>query len=361
MAPVVRALAAHGKAVRSQICVTAQHRHMLDQVLGLFELRPDVDLDLMRPDQDLSALTAAVLTGVRATIGQLRPQFVVVQGDTTTTFAASLAAFYEGVPVAHVEAGLRTGNLLAPWPEELNRRLTSAVATLHFAPTEGARQNLLREGVPADHIHVTGNTIVDALALMTTRLDGQSLERQFAFLDPARRLVVVTAHRRESFGAGMENICAAIREILCRHPDVQVVYPVHPNPQVREPVERLLGTVGKAQDRLHLIEPLDYLPFVHLLRRADLLITDSGGIQEEATALGKPVLVMRDVTERPEAVTAGAARLVGTDVERILAETKRILGEQGAGSGERGNPTSVFGDGRAGERIAAAIIRELGR
>jgi UDP-N-acetylglucosamine 2-epimerase (non-hydrolysing) len=361
MAPVVRALAAHPKAVRSQVCVTAQHRQILDQVLGLFEIRPDHDLDLMRPGQDLSALTAAVLTGVRATIAEVRPQLVIVQGDTTTTFAASLAAFYEGVPVAHVEAGLRSGNLLAPWPEELNRRLTSAMATLHFAATEGNRQNLLREGVPADRIHVTGNPIVDALALMTARLDGASLDLQFSFLDPARRLILVTAHRRESFGVGMENICAAIREIVCRHPDAQVVYPVHPNPQVREPVERILGKVGARQHGLHLIEPLEYLPFVQLLRRADLLITDSGGIQEEATVLGKPVLVMREATERPEAIAAGVACLVGTDVGRILSETDRVLSERGRGPGDADVKSTVFGDGKAGERIAAAIIRELGR
>jgi UDP-N-acetylglucosamine 2-epimerase (non-hydrolysing) len=235
------------------------------------------------------------------------------------------------------------------------------MATLHFAATEGNRQNLLREGVPADRIHVTGNPIVDALALMTARLDGASLDPQFSFLDPARRLILVTAHRRESFGVGMENICAAIREIVCRYPDAQVVYPVHPNPQVREPVERILGKVGARQNGLHLIEPLEYLPFVQLLRRADLLITDSGGIQEEATVLGKPVLVMREATERPEAIAAGVACLVGTDVGRILSETDRVLSERGRGPGDADVKSTVFGDGKAGERIAAAIIRELGR
>ena len=367
MAPVVRALTAHGQAVRSQICVTAQHRHMLDQVLSIFDLRPDHDLDLMQPDQNLGQLTGAVLNGLGEILGDVRPAFLVVQGDTTTTFAASLAAFYAGVPVAHVEAGLRTGNVLAPWPEELNRRLTSTIASLHFAPTEGARQNLLREGVPSARIQVTGNTVVDALRVMTDLLDRDAalegrLARQFPFLDPRRRLVLVTAHRRESFGEDFEHICTALLELLRRHPDVEIVYPVHLNPRVREPVERILGRVGDGgrSERMHLIEPIEYLPFVHLLRRAYLLITDSGGIQEEATALGKPVLVMRDVTERPEAVAAGAARLVGTNVERILGEARALLLDQKQYDAAA-QATSVFGDGRAGERIAAAIIRELGR
>ncbi len=347
MAPVVRAVQKAG--LHSQVCVSAQHRQMLDQMLELFAIRPDHDLDLMRPGQELSELMAAVLAGVGDVLRAVRPAMLVVQGDTTTTFAASLAAFYEGVPVGHVEAGLRSGNLQAPWPEEMNRRLTSAIATLHFAPTEGAKQNLLKEGVPADRIHVTGNTIVDALQLMVQRLDAET--PPLPFLEPGRRLVVVTAHRRESFGAGIENICAAVRDIACRHRDVQIVLPMHPNPQVRQPVERLLtGTVT-------LIEPLDYLPFVQLLRQADLLITDSGGIQEEATALGKPVLVMRDVTERPEAIAAGAAQLVGTDRDRIVAAAESFLGDH------KKAPTlqasTVFGDGRAGERIAAIIAHAL--
>ena len=341
MAPVVRAL----RGVTSRVCVTAQHRHMLDQMLALFDIRPDYDLDLMRPGQELGELMTAVLTGVRGVLRDVRPNMLVVQGDTTTTFAASLAAFYEGVPVAHVEAGLRTGNLQAPWPEELNRRLTSAIASLHFAPTEGAKANLLKEGIPAERIHVTGNTVVDALQVMIRRLDTDT--PQFPFLTAGKRLVLVTAHRRESFGAGIENICAAIREIACRHPDVQIVFPVHPNPQVREPVERILGG-----ERISLIEPLEYLPFVQLMRQADLLITDSGGMQEEATALGKPVLVMRDVTERPEAIAAGAARLVGTDRERIVAEAELLLADHTKRSPAA---STVFGDGRAGERIAAII------
>lgn len=344
MAPVVRAL----RGVDARVCVTAQHRHMLDQMLELFDIRPDYDLDLMRPGQELGELMAAVLAGVRDVLRDLRPDMLVVQGDTTTTFAASLAAFYEGVPVAHVEAGLRTGNLQAPWPEELNRRLTSSIATLHFAPTTGAKENLLKEGIPVERIHVTGNTVVDALQVMIRRLDADKPE--LPFLEPGRRLVLVTAHRRESFGAGIETICAAIREIACRHPDVQIVFPVHPNPQVREPVQRLLGG-----ESVSLIEPLEYLPFVQLMRQAELLITDSGGMQEEATALGKPVLVMRDVTERPEAIAAGAAKLVGTDRERIVAAAEHFLSRS-----EKVPPqaSTVFGDGHAGERIAA-IIRSV--
>jgi UDP-N-acetylglucosamine 2-epimerase (non-hydrolysing) len=360
MAPVVRALRA--RKLRSAVCVTAQHRHMLDQMLALFEIRPDYDLDLMRPGQELDELVAAVLSGVRGVLRELRPAMLVVQGDTTTTFAASLAAFYANVPVAHVEAGLRTGNLLAPWPEELNRRLTSSIASLHFAPTAGARENLLREGIPAARIHVTGNTIVDALAVMTAQLDAdialqRSFESQLPFLDPKRRLVLVTAHRRESFGEGMESICAAIREIACAHADVQIVFPVHPNPQVREPVDRLLRRPAPSAAAIHLVEPLEYLPFVHLLRRADLLITDSGGIQEEATALGKPVLVMRDVTERPEAIAAGAAQLVGTDPDRIVRAAAEELSYHHA---SRRAPSNIFGDGRAGERIADLVASDLG-
>lgn len=382
MAPVVRALRARGGVVCAKLCVTAQHRHMLDQVLGLFDLRPDFDLDLMRPEQDLGDLTASALTGLRDVLRMLGPSFVVVQGDTSTTFAAALAAFYEHVPVAHVEAGLRTWNREAPWPEEMNRRLTSALADLHFAPTEGARLNLLSEGVRPDRVHVTGNTVVDALQLMTELIDRDvdrrnDLEREFAFLDPWRRLVLVTAHRRENFGASFENICVAMRDIVREHADVQLVYPVHLNPSVREPVRRLLGDVWDHKlrhvaargdiesadseswkSRIHLVEPIEYLPFVHLMRRAYLLITDSGGIQEEATALGKPVLVMRDVTERPEAVAVGAARLVGTSVERIVSEARELL-EDRASYGEAVKAASVFGDGHAGDRITDVIIRHL--
>jgi UDP-N-acetylglucosamine 2-epimerase (non-hydrolysing) len=379
MAPVVQALDRLGARVRPLICVTGQHRHMLDQVLALFGLRPDFDLDVMRPDQGLGDLTTAVLAGIGKVLRDVRPAYVIVQGDTTTTFASSLAAFYERVPVAHVEAGLRTGNPLAPWPEEINRRLTTAMASLHLAPTEGARANLLREGVLPDRIHVTGNTVVDALQVMAGRIDHDAtlrsrIERQFGFLRPERRLVLVTAHRRENFGAGFDQICLAIREIARRHEDVEVVYPVHLNPHVREPVCRLLGNVGAGgpgaggaaggagtwEGRVHLIEPVEYLPFIALMRRARLLITDSGGIQEEATALGRPVLVMRDVTERPEAIAAGAARLVGTDADRIVAETDRLLSDE-ATYASAARATAVFGDGHAGTRIAEILERELAR
>jgi UDP-N-acetylglucosamine 2-epimerase (non-hydrolysing) len=379
MAPVVQALRARPERVHVVICVTAQHRHMLDQVLNLFGLRQDFDLDLMRPDQDLGDLTAAVLNGVRDVLRNVRPAFLVVQGDTTTTLAASLAAFYQRVPVAHVEAGLRSGNVQAPWPEEMNRRLTTALADVHFAPTPGARANLLREGVPADRIHVTGNTVVDALKTMTAQIEADAdlqrrVERQFPFLGNGRRLVVVTAHRRESFGTTFENICTALRAIVEQHPDVELVYPVHLNPHVREPVERLLGhgLDGAGQhlpttqirqewrERIHLVEPIEYQPFVYLMQRAHLIITDSGGIQEEATALGRPVLVMRDVTERPEALDAGAARLVGTDGERILGQAIRLLRSK-TEYRAAAVAAPVFGDGRSGERIADVLMRHFSR
>jgi UDP-N-acetylglucosamine 2-epimerase (non-hydrolysing) len=357
LAPVVKALRQAG-TFEVQVCVTAQHRQMLDQVLDLFAITPDVDLDLMQPDQDLTDLTARVLVGMRGVLRDWRPVLLLVQGDTTTTFAASLAAHYEKIAVGHLEAGLRTGNLFAPWPEEMNRRLTTVLAALHFAPTQWARDNLLREGVAAEVVHVTGNTVIDALLEVVARLEADpalraGLERQFWFLQPGRKLVLVTGHRRESFGPGFERICQALRALGERE-NVEIVYPVHLNPNVQEPVRRVLG----ACPRIHLIEPLEYLPFVYLMSRAWLIVTDSGGIQEEAPSLGKPVLVMRETTERPEAVAAGTAKLVGTDRERIVGEAAQLL-EDSAAYREMAQAHNPYGDGLAAARIAAACGRWL--
>jgi UDP-N-acetylglucosamine 2-epimerase (non-hydrolysing) len=353
MAPVVRALKAT-EGLHTQVCVTAQHRGLLDQVLALFQITPDQDLDLMRPGQALGDITSGVLQGLQGVIADGKPDLVLVHGDTTTTMAASLAAYYQRVPLGHVEAGLRTGNIYAPWPEEVNRKVASAIACLHFAPTARARSNLLAENVPAQQIHVTGNTVIDALHSVVAQLEGNSawqaeLDERLG-IDRSKRLVLVTAHRRESFGEDFARICEALQRVAARG-DVQIVYPVHPNPAVREPVERRLGGV-KA---VHLIEPLDYLPFVHLMRRAELILTDSGGVQEEAPSLGKPVLVLRDVTERPEAVEAGTVRLVGTDTERIVSAVHQLLDDPPA----REAMTRVhnpYGDGHAAARIRDAIL-----
>lgn len=353
MAPVVAALRA-APGIRTRVVVTAQHRQMLDQVLELFGIVPDVDLDLMTPGQQLPDLFARILQGVSGVLSRERVDLLLVHGDTSTTLAAALAAFYARVPVGHVEAGLRTGDMQAPWPEEANRRLTAPLATLHFAPTGAARDNLLAEGVPAGQVHVTGNTVVDALLAVTARIDAdaglaQALAARFSFIDPARRLVLVTGHRRENFGAGFEQICLALRD-LAQRGDTQVVYPVHLNPNVQGPVQRLLGDVAGA----HLIEPQDYLPFVYLMGRAHLILTDSGGIQEEAPSLGKPVLVMRTTTERPEAVAAGTVRLVGTDRATIVAEATRLLDDADAHA-RMARAHNPYGDGQASARIAGFV------
>ncbi|KXS54375.1 non-hydrolyzing UDP-N-acetylglucosamine 2-epimerase [Marinobacter persicus] len=354
MAPLALALA-NTPGFHAKVCVTAQHRQMLDQVLELFDLRPDHDLNLMKPGQSLSRLTGDILQGLEPVFQEERPDLVLVHGDTTTTLGASLAAYYQHIAIGHVEAGLRTGNLYSPWPEEANRKLTSALANLHFAPTNTARDNLLREGVSEQHIRVTGNTVIDALLMVRDRIDGdralaKRLQHQFAFLDGHKKLVLVTGHRRESFGAGFERICQAIARMADEHPDLEVVYPVHLNPNVREPVLRLLGN----NRSVHLIEPLDYLPFVYLMNRSHLILTDSGGIQEEAPSLGKPVLVMRDTTERPEAVEAGTVKLVGTDIERIVGEVKRLTKDRFAyrSMARAYNP---YGDGLACQRIIKAL------
>ncbi len=357
MAPVLHALRARGD-LRVGVCVSAQHRQMLDQVLALFDIVPDDDLDLMRPGQDLTGVTCGVLSGMQRILAARRPRMVLVHGDTTTTFSAALAAFYAGVEVGHVEAGLRTGNMRAPWPEEMNRRLTAPLTTLHFAPTPRARTNLIMEGIAEASIEVTGNTVIDALLQVRERLHSDpaldtAMRARFGFLSASRRMVLVTGHRRENFGGGFEHICLALRE-LAQRDDIEIVYPVHLNPNVQEPVQRILGDCG----RVHLIEPQDYLPFVWLMDRAALIVTDSGGIQEEAPSLGKPVLVMRDVTERPEAVEAGTVQLVGTDSARIVEAAARMLDDDAAyrAMSRAHNP---YGDGHAAGRIAARIVRHL--
>jgi UDP-N-acetylglucosamine 2-epimerase (non-hydrolysing) len=357
MAPLCTALA-RSTSIDARVCVTAQHRQMLDQVLFAFDVKPSFDLNLMRPGQDLTDVTCNALSGLRTVLRDWRPDLVLVHGDTTTTLAASLAAFYERIPVGHVEAGLRTGNLLSPWPEEANRKLTSCLADLHFAPTKTSRDNLLREGVAADKIHVTGNTVIDALLAARSKIEAdKSLSRElhskFDFLDGDRKMILVTGHRRENFGAGFESICTALGR-LAASGDVEIVYPVHLNPNVREPVQRILG----ASKNVHLIEPEDYLPFVHLMDRSYIILTDSGGIQEEAPSLGKPVLVMRETTERPEAVEAGTVRLVGTSVDSICNEVERLLDDPTEYE-KMARAHNPYGDGQASRRIVNVIEERL--
>lgn len=355
MAPLVKALKAD-PAFDARVCVTAQHRQMLDQVLELFEIKPEFDLNLMKPGQDLTDITSGVLQGLKAVFAEWEPDVVLVHGDTSTTFAASLAAFYQRIAVGHVEAGLRTGNLYSPWPEEANRKLTGVLANWHFAPTSTSRENLLREGVSPDVVHVTGNTVIDALLQVQEKINADaSLQKQFtdtfSFLNPGKRLILVTGHRRENFGGGFERICEALARIATENENVQVLYPVHLNPNVQEPVKRLLGGIGN----VHLIEPQDYLPFVYLMDKSSIILTDSGGIQEEAPSLGKPVLVMRDTTERPEAVAAGTVKLVGTDIDIICRETSTLLNDAEAykAMAFSHNP---YGDGHACERIVNALL-----
>ena len=357
MAPVVRALSEAG--VSSRVCVTAQHRDMLDQVLALFDIVPDVDLNLMRPNQSLEGLTAAVLSGVAETLDAEQPDLVLVHGDTTTAFAAALAAYYRRIPVGHVEAGLRTGDVYAPYPEEMNRRLVDSISRLHFAPTASARDNLLKEGTNPAAIQVTGNTVIDALFFIRDRLNADTattdaFARELPFPAKDRKIVLVTGHRRESFGAGFRDLCTALAELAARN-DVEIVYPVHLNPNVQQPVNDILG----GRERVHLLAPVDYLHFVYLMDRAHIVITDSGGIQEEAPSLGKPVLVMRDVTERPEAVDAGTVKLVGTDTRRIVDAASILLDDPDAyaAMSRAHNP---YGDGKAAPRIAQGVL-DFGR
>jgi UDP-N-acetylglucosamine 2-epimerase (non-hydrolysing) len=357
LAPVIRALQADPD-IEPQVCVTAQHRQMLDQVLDVFQITPDVDLNLMRPDQSLAELTASIFTNLDPVLRDLQPDWVLVQGDTTTVMAAALLAFYHRIRVGHVEAGLRTEDKWQPFPEEINRRVASTAADLHFAPTEWARQNLLRENIPADRVIVTGNTVIDALQYAVAQPPPVQVSELLAQLGiyPREgashpRLVVVTAHRRENFGRPMEEICAALSGLASHYGEgIRLVYPVHLNPHVQEPVYRLLGSVPN----ITLLPPMDYLPLMHLLQHADLLLTDSGGLQEEAPSLGVPVLVLREVTERPEGVEAGTVRLVGTQSDRILAEAARLLDEPQAYESMR-RAVNPYGDGKAAGRIVKAI------
>lgn len=349
MAPVVTALAADPR-FDARVCVTGQHREMLDQILNVFEIEPAYDLNIIRPNQSLYDVASAVITGMGEVLKKDRPDIVLVHGDTLTTFAAALSAFFGRIKVGHVEAGLRTGDLQHPWPEEANRKLTGAITDLHFAPTETARTNLLGESVPANRIIVTGNTVIDALFLARDKRAILKMPPVLSAIAAERRVILVTGHRRESFGQGFEDICQALKAIAERFPEAEIVYPVHLNPQVREPVNRLLS----AQPNIHLLEPMEYLDFIGLMERSHIILTDSGGIQEEAPSLGKPVLVMRKTTERPEAVEAGTVRLVGTDVDAIVGETVRLMTEPEhyRAMSEAHNP---YGDGKATPRILDAL------
>lgn len=358
LAPLLKYLQQDG-AFDLKVCVTAQHRQMLDQVLALFEIQPDFDLDLMQSEQDLSALSARILSSLRPVFAEYRPNLVLVHGDTTTAFASALSAFYHQIPVAHIEAGLRTHNIHSPFPEEANRRLITGIAQWHFAPTATAKQNLLNEGIRADRIWVTGNTVIDALSATLQKLaQTPALVKAFAerypFLDSKKRLILVTVHRRENLGAGLVQICDALSNLAGRHSDLQIVYPVHPNPNVREVVYSRLGNLSN----LFLLEPQDYLPFISLMARAELILTDSGGIQEEATALAKKILVLRETSERPEAVEFGTARVIGTDSRRIIENVERLLSEQSGCSISRAmqNP---YGDGQASARIVEILKQTL--
>ncbi len=354
MAPLVHALASDER-FETKVCVTAQHREMLDQVLELFEITPDYDLNLMKPGQDLTDITCGILQGLKPVLAEFKPEHVLVHGDTATTLSTTLASYYQQIKVGHVEAGLRTGNIYSPWPEEGNRKLTGAITNLHFAPTETSKQNLLKENVNQEKIIVTGNTVIDALLEVIEKLESNidlktKLEAQFDFLNESKRLVLITGHRRESFGGGFERICEAIAQMATAIPNVEFVYPMHLNPNVREPVNRLLANLSN----VFLIEPLDYLPFVYLMNKSYVLLTDSGGIQEEAPSLGKPVLVMRDTTERPEAVDAGTVKLVGTTVETIVTELSTLLANEEAykAMSFAHNP---YGDGKACQRICDTL------
>ena len=354
MAPLVHALVTDDR-FDTKVCVTAQHREMLDQVLELFEIIPDFDLNIMKAGQTLNDVTTAILIGLKSVLEDFRPDVVLVHGDTATTFAASLAAYYQKIKVGHVEAGLRTGNIYSPWPEEANRKLTSAITNYHFAPTARSKENLLNEGVSEDEITITGNTVIDALFWVRAKLNKDSslsneLTSRFDYLDPNKKLILVTGHRRESFGGGFERICEALRQIATNHPDAQVLYPVHLNPNVQEPVNRLLKNLVN----VFLIEPQQYLPFCYLMDRASIILTDSGGIQEEAPSLGKPVLVMRETTERPEAVDAGTVRLVGTDVNLIVSQVNLLLTnpDEYQKMSRAHNP---YGDGKASSRICQSL------
>ncbi|MEG0618981.1 MAG: UDP-N-acetylglucosamine 2-epimerase (non-hydrolyzing) [Terrisporobacter sp.] len=358
MAPLALALRQYSGDFETRVCVTGQHRQMLDQVLELFNLQPDYDLNLMKPSQSLSDVTSGVLKGLEEVFSEWVPDLILVHGDTATTFAASLAAYYHKIKVGHVEAGLRTGNLYSPWPEEANRKLTGVLADYHFAPTQSSYQNLVKENISSEKIIITGNTVIDALLQVKHKIEQNTallstFEKQFSFLDITKKLVLVTGHRRENFGQGFFNICSALANIAKKHSDIQIVYPVHLNPNVQKPVNELLAGI----DNIYLISPQDYLPFVYLMDRSYLILTDSGGIQEEAPSLGKPVLVMRDTTERPEAVEAGTVQLVGTDALLIQKTVEELIENSNLYKkmSEAHNP---YGDGTASEKIIK-FLREL--
>lgn len=357
MAPLVLELKRR-QCLDIEVCVTAQHRQMLDQVLTLFDLTPDYDLNVMKHQQDLFDVTSRVILGMRGVLNESKPNLVLVHGDTTTSFVASLAAFYHNIEVGHVEAGLRTGNNLSPWPEEMNRKLTGSLAKLHFSPTEIAKQNLMCEAVESHNVFVTGNTVIDALHHVVAKLEADpvlqsALAQQFDFVDPNKKLILVTGHRRESFGEGFENICLALSR-LAELTNIQIVYPVHLNPNVQEPVKRLLAHLPN----VFLLEPQEYLPFVYLMNASYLILTDSGGIQEEAPSLGKPVLVMRDTTERPEAVSAGTVKLVGTNVDAIVQATSKLINDSEAYT-EMSFAHNPYGDGKACKKIADIVTANL--
>ena len=356
MAPIINALE-NCQEIDSVVCVTGQHREMLDSVLALFQIIPDYDLNIMKKDQDLTDITCAVLSSLRRVIQECRPDILLTQGDTTTTMAASLAAYYEKITVGHIEAGLRTGDIYSPWPEEVNRKVTSAIASYHFAPTEQARLNLLGENVKDDNVIVTGNSVIDALFGVFNGIKDDTafideMHTKYPFLEESndKSLILVTGHRRESFGGGFDEICEALSE-LAKRPDVRIVYPVHLNPNVREPVFRILGGL----DNVELLEPLDYRPFIYFMHKSKIILTDSGGVQEEAPSLGKPVLVMRDVTERGEALAGGTVKLVGTNPQRIIEEVNELLDSTEVYNrmSQQSNP---YGDGKASQRILKFLL-----
>ena len=370
MAPLVKAYQQQPEEFETVVCVTGQHREMLDQVLKIFEITPDYDLNIMKQGQDLYDVTARVLTGMRDVLKEAQPDVVLVHGDTTTSTAAALAAFYQQIPVGHVEAGLRTHNIYSPWPEEMNRQITGRIATYHFAPTPLSRQNLLAEGVKEEQVAVTGNTVIDALYMVVDKikadreLDAQ-LEKLLAEagydvkrLDGERRLVLITGHRRENFGEGFIRMCQAIKALAEKYPEVDFVYPMHLNPNVRRPIHEVFGEDLSRLGNMFFIEPLEYLSFVYLMEKSHIVLTDSGGIQEEAPGLGKPVLVMRDTTERPEALEAGTVKLVGTDYERIVAEVSALLGDRDYYEG-MSRAVNPYGDGRACGRIIRFLQENL--
>ncbi|QUI89399.1 non-hydrolyzing UDP-N-acetylglucosamine 2-epimerase [Porphyromonas gingivalis] len=368
MAPLVKEFQARASEFDTIVCVTGQHREMLKQVMELFDIKPDYDLEIMKEGQDLYDVTTRVLLGMREVLKKTKPDVVLVHGDTTTSTAAALATFYQQIPVGHVEAGLRTHNIYSPWPEEMNRQLTGRMASYHFAPTELSRKNLLAEGIATDRIFITGNTVIDALQQVVTRVKGNADLRnevsrkllQFGYdvnrLEAGRRLVLITGHRRENFGEGFLNICRAIQTLSKRFPEVDFVYPMHLNPNVRKPIREIFGDNLGGLDNLFFIEPLEYLQFVTLMDRSSIVLTDSGGIQEEAPGLGKPVLVMRDTTERPEAVKAGTVKLVGTDYNQIVDNVEKLLTDNAAYA-EMSRANNPYGDGKACSYIADALTR----